>query len=88
VSGAVTWAVSSKTVSLTEQDETVGALLAGSDRYRSAGFPGYSQLAEGFGEPAAEPPVFLGELPVAFAGGLQPAPERWVGRMLAGGNPR
>ena len=49
---------------------------------------GRSQLAEGFGELAAEPPVFLGELPVAFAGGLQPAPERWVGRTLAGGNPR
>jgi hypothetical protein len=38
---------------------------------------GRSQLAEGFGELAAEPPVVLGELPVAFAGGLQPLPERW-----------
>ena len=52
-----------------------GALLAGSDRYRSARFAGCSELAEGFGELAAELPVFLGELPVAFAGSLQPAPE-------------
>jgi len=51
-------------------------------------FSGRSQLAEGFGELAAEPPVVLRELPVAFAGGLQPLPERWVGRTLAGGNPR
>jgi hypothetical protein len=30
------------------------------------------QLAEGFGELAAEPLVLFGEVPVTFAGGLEP----------------
>jgi len=33
---------------------------------------GGPQLAEGFGELAAEPPVLFGEAPVVFAGSLQP----------------
>ena len=75
VGGTVTWAVSSRTASSTKQREAVRAVSAGSDRYRSARFLGCPKLAEGFGELAPEPPVFFGELPVAFAGGLQSLPE-------------
>jgi hypothetical protein len=44
------------------------------------------QLAEGFGELAAEPGVFPGEVPVGFAGGLQPVQPGLVASSLSGGN--
>ena len=48
--------------------------------------PGGALVAEGSGELAAEPGVFLGELLVAPVGGGEPGAQRGVGCPLAGGD--
>jgi hypothetical protein len=70
----------------TQQRELFAGSPAVTDRYRRARLSRGSELAEGFGELAAEPPVFLGEVPVAFTGGLQPVQQGCVGGSLSGGN--
>ena len=82
----MTWAAVSRTAFSTQQREVVAGSSAGTDCYRRVWFAGGSELAEGFGELAAEPPVLLGEVPVAFAGGLQPVQEGRAGGSLSGGN--
>jgi hypothetical protein len=62
----------------TQQREGVTASSAGADRYRRARLSRCSELAEGFGELAAEPLVVVGELPVSFVGGVEPLAERFI----------
>jgi hypothetical protein len=56
------------------------------DCYRRARVFPELQLAEGFGELAAEPGVFPGEVPVGFAGGLQSVQQGLVASSLSDGN--